>query len=119
MTKTKTAAKKTTAAPEQGYLSPPVRITLRRKAAAKTTETASPPFTAPAAPAKGKLGQLTALLLRTEGATLAAMQEATGWQAHSVRGAISGSLKKKLGLEVISEKVEGVRTYRIAKGATA
>jgi hypothetical protein len=40
--------------------------------------------------------------------------EATGWQAHSVRGAISGALKKKLKLKVASEVVEGRgRVYRI------
>jgi hypothetical protein len=46
------------------------------------------------------------------------MQSATGWQAHSVRGAISGALKKKLGLEVTSEKIDGRgRVYRIAEAA--
>lgn len=57
-------------------------------------------------------------LLRTEtGATLAEIVEATGWQAHSVRGAISGTLKKKHCLTVTSEKVDGRgRVYRIADG---
>lgn len=68
---------------------------------------------------KGKLGALVALLLRPEGATLEAMQAATGWQAHSVRGAIAGSIKKKLGFDVASEKAEGGRVYRIMKGAGA
>ena len=68
---------------------------------------------------KGKLGALVALLLRPEGATLEAMQAATGWQAHSVRGAIAGSIKKKLGFDVTSEKVDGGRVSRIAKGAGA
>ena len=45
--------------------------------------------------------------------------EATGWQAHSVRGAISGNLKKKLNLEVVSEIIEGRgRVYRIAKAVS-
>jgi hypothetical protein len=44
------------------------------------------------------------------------MVDATGWQQHSVRGAISGSLKKKLGLRVAAEKVEGRgRVYRIVE----
>ena len=68
---------------------------------------------------KGKLGTLVALLLRPEGATLETMQAATGWQAHSVRGAIAGSIKKKLGFDVTSEKADGGRVYRIAKGAGA
>ena len=58
--------------------------------------------------------QLIAILRRPEGATIAQVIEATGWQAHTVRGAISGALKKKRGLEVTSEKNEdGERVYRI------
>jgi hypothetical protein len=58
---------------------------------------------------------LIALLRRPEGATVAQVIEATGWQPHTVRGAISGALKKKRGLEVTSEKGEGgERVYRIA-----
>ena len=41
----------------------------------------------------------------------------TGWQAHSVRGALSGALKKKLGLIIISAKTEAGRVYRIADEA--
>jgi hypothetical protein len=69
--------------------------------------------------AKGKIGALVALLQRPEGARLEEMQAATGWQAHSVRGAISGSIKKKLGLSVTSEKSDGGRAYRIAEKTTA
>jgi hypothetical protein len=62
-----------------------------------------------------KLALLVDLLQRKGGATIAEMMKATGWQPHSVRGAISGALKKKLGLAVKSEKVEGRgRVYRIA-----
>jgi hypothetical protein len=54
------------------------------------------------------------LLQRKRGATIAEAMKATGWQPHSVRGAISGTLKKKLGLAVTSEAVEGRgRVYRI------
>jgi hypothetical protein len=61
-----------------------------------------------------KQAQLIAMLRRKEGATIAQIVEATGWQAHSVRGALAGALKKKLGLTVTSEKVEaGERVYRI------
>ena len=46
------------------------------------------------------------------------MVAATGWQAHSVRGAMSATLKKKLGLTITSEKIEGrSRVYRIAARA--
>jgi hypothetical protein len=61
-----------------------------------------------------KLGMLIAALRRKKGATIDDLMEATGWQAHSVRGAISGALKKKLKLKVASEVVEGRgRVYRI------
>ena len=85
------------------------------------SKTQSPPADAPAdtSTPKGKLGALVALLLRPQGATLAAMQDATGWQAHSVRGALSGTIKKKLGFEVVSEKTDAGRVYRIQKGAGA
>ena len=44
-----------------------------------------------------------------------AMIAATGWQAHSVRGALAGALKRK-GHKVLSEKVEGERRWRIVEG---
>ena len=57
---------------------------------------------------------LIEMLSRAKGATLADLVAATGWQAHSLRGAISGTLKKKLGLAVNSEKVRNRgRVYRI------
>lgn len=62
-----------------------------------------------------KQAQLIAMLQAPEGATIAEIAEATSWQHHSIRGAISGSLKKKLGLTVTSEKVaERGRVYRFA-----
>ena len=54
-----------------------------------------------------KQAQIIAMLQRPEGATVVEMVEATGWLAHTVRGAISGALKKKLGLPVSAEKIEG------------
>ena len=61
-----------------------------------------------------KQAVLIELLSRAEGATLPQMTEATGWQAHTVRGAMAGALKKKLGLEISSEKQTGTdRVYRI------
>ena len=54
-----------------------------------------------------KQAQIIAMLQRPEGATVAEMVEATGWLAHTVRGCISGALKKKLGLPITAEKVEG------------
>jgi len=69
----------------------------------------------PSAPtATSKTAVLVAIISRRQGATLAELIAATGWQAHSVRGAISGSLKKKLALPVITELVAGRgRIYRL------
>ncbi|MDP3174803.1 MAG: DUF3489 domain-containing protein [Phenylobacterium sp.] len=64
-------------------------------------------------PTGGKLGLIIALLRRPEGADLSAMMTATGWQQHSVRGALAGALKKARGLNIVSEKGEGPRIYRI------
>ncbi|MEC9431602.1 MAG: DUF3489 domain-containing protein [Pseudomonadota bacterium] len=63
---------------------------------------------APRSPREGtKQAMLIAMLRAERGATLAEMTEATGWATHTVRGAMSGVLKKKLGLEVRSEKIDG------------
>ena len=71
----------------------------------------------PKQPREGtKLASLIALLSQKQGATIGELAEAAGWQAHSVRGAISGALKKKLGLTVESEIVAGRgRVYRIVE----
>jgi len=102
--------------------------------AARTAPTPAPQA-APAAPKKAKAAkQATAkdaaptardgskkaivldMLRRADGATLKDIMDATVWQAHSVRGFISGSLGKKMGLTVESfKRPDGVRAYRIAK----
>jgi hypothetical protein len=67
------------------------------------------------APPQGKQAQLIALLRRPAGATVAQAADALGWQTHSVRGVISGILKKKLGLTVTVDKSGGtVSRYRLA-----
>lgn len=59
-----------------------------------------------------------ALLQRAKGATLPEITEATGWQPHSVRGFLSGVVKKKLKLKVESSKDGSDRTYRIKTRAS-
>ncbi|SLN77033.1 DUF3489 domain-containing protein [Oceanibacterium hippocampi] len=90
---------------------------VKATAKAPRTQAAKPP--ANDAPRPGtKQALLVDLLKRKSGVTLDEAVEATGWQPHSVRGAISGTLHKKLGLSVSSEKVEGRgRVYRIAAQA--
>ena len=53
-----------------------------------------------------KQATLIAMLRAPDGTTIEEIMAATGWQSHTVRGAMAGALKKKLGLEVTSEKVE-------------
>jgi len=74
------------------------------------------PLTEPAENAKAtKMDSLIQQLRHGRGASLPEIAEATGWQHHSIRGAISGHIKKKLGLKVASARDdEGVRRYRIA-----
>ena len=63
-----------------------------------------------------KQAMVIALLQAPDGATIDAIIAATGWQAHTVRGALSGALSKKLGLTVTSTKYEGRgRVYRIIR----
>jgi hypothetical protein len=114
------------AEPDAAAVSKPARGRKARARLAKGTDgarkprkagkAAQEPRTAPQAGTRTrtKQAQLIAMLERPDGATIAQIVEATGWLPHTVRGAIAGALKKRLGLEVTSEKVEGVgRVYRI------
>ena len=75
-----------------------------KKAAAKSAKHAS------------KKDTVIALLRRKNGASLDEMCEATGWQAHSVRGFLSGTINKKLGLNLSSSiDASGVRRYAIKR----
>ena len=61
-----------------------------------------------------KQAQVIAMLKRPEGATIAQIVDATGWQAHTVRGTFAGAFKKKLGLTITSNKESGAeRIYKI------
>ncbi len=86
---------------------------------AESAETKPPEDPAPKTrkPREGtKQATLIAMLRAPNGATIAEIMAATGWQSHTVRGAMSGALKKKLGLNITSEKEEGRgRVYRTCK----
>jgi hypothetical protein len=64
-----------------------------------------------------KQDAVIAMLRRPEGATVDEVASATGWQRHTVRGVFSGTLTKKLGLALASEKEERGRVYRIGAPA--
>ncbi|MGH1508472.1 DUF3489 domain-containing protein [Ralstonia solanacearum] len=68
--------------------------------------------------ANSKQAQVIAMLRHPDGATINEICKATGWQAHTVRGAFAGTFKKRLGLTIISEKsCDSERVYRIAAEA--
>lgn len=96
--------------------------TTKSEAAASDTEVAATAAKKPAAkkPATKtkptKADKVLNLLKRTNGATLGELARATGWQDHSVRGFLSGTVKKRMGFDVISEKDDkGTRRYRIVE----
>jgi len=63
---------------------------------------------------ESKTARIVTLLSRPQGATLAELTAATGWQAHSVRGFLSGNLRAKRGLKVHTSKRDGVHIYRLS-----
>ena len=71
---------------------------------------------APRQRAASKQAKLIEMLKRPDGATIPEVVEALGWQPHTVRGAIAGALKKKLGINVNSEKIDDRgRVYRVVE----
>ncbi len=98
----------TLVATDTGLLAIGLEPVVVKTIAAIRTHAAQPPAPKPPTPHAGtKQAQIITLLQRPEGATIAEIVAATGWQAHSARGMISGALKKKLGLPITSEKVDG------------
>lgn len=104
------SAKKTTSQ-HRGRSKPNIAAT---KSAAKVRAVPRLAKLSKVAPAtSSKLATVIQMLKRPSGTTINDLSTATGWQTHSVRGLLSGTIKKKLGLKLTSEKMEGVRSYRI------
>lgn len=99
----------------EGYIAlgrdTPAPATHHRTPKAQTAVSPDRPHTR----ANSKQASVLQMLQRPEGATINQICEATGWQAHTVRGTFAGAFKKKLGLNLTSDKVDGgERIYRIA-----
>ncbi len=109
--------------PKPSKSSPPAKKPAARQTSVKSSpvgKTLPPAAPSPAvtsARIQTKQSQLIALLRSAAGATLAQMMALTGWQPHTVRGMLSGSLRKRLGLNVQSQVVGDERVYRIVEVA--
>jgi hypothetical protein len=81
-----------------------------------TKKTANPAGKKAKNKSASKQDRVLALLRRPDGATLDVLVKATGWQQHSIRGFLAGTVRKKLKLPLRSEKIDGARIYRIGAG---
>jgi len=74
----------------------------------------------PSKPKPSKSDKILTLLRRPKGATIAELSKATNWQTHSVRGFLSGTVKKRMGLKLFSERDDkGARRYKVVTGEDA
>ena len=106
-------AVKSAAKPAAAAKKSPAKV--KKPAAGQSLPRSVPVSAAPTTHPASKQSQLIVLLRSAPGATLAQMMTLTGWQAHTVRGMVSGSLRKRLGLNVQAEVSEGLRVYRIVE----
>ena len=87
--------------------------TSRNPLAVRSAKPNKPAAARPTAGRKTKLALVVDMLRTKRGVSVDEIAKATGWQRHTVRGAIAGAVKRKLGLKVASEDRDGIRIYRI------
>lgn len=100
-----------TQASEPSYSAPTTHSIPQKKPASNSITTAE--LAASTTVTVSKQTRIIAMLQQASGTTLADLMTITGWQSHSVRGVMSGILKKRMNLNVISERVDGQARYRI------
>ena len=87
-----------------------------RKTVRPASRRSAPPASRSAARSDTKHARIIAMLRTPAGATIAAIMTVTEWQQHSVRGFLAGVVRKKLGLNLVSEQTDKGRVYRIKDG---
>src|SRR5216684_4029052 len=92
------------------------RSTARKTAKPASRKRSAPASSRSAARPDTKHDRIIALLRTPTGATIASIVTATEWQQHSVRGFLAGVVRKKLGLNLVSEQTDKGRVYRIKDG---
>jgi Protein of unknown function (DUF3489) len=95
------------------------RSTTRKIAKRVSRKLTTPLSSRPKARPDTKHARIVAMLRTPAGATIAAIMTATDWQQHSVRGFLAGVVRKKLGLNLVSEQTDKGRVYRIKDGKAA
>jgi Protein of unknown function (DUF3489) len=95
------------------------RSTVRMAGNPASRKRSAPAASKPALRPDTKQARAIAMLRKPAGATIAAIMAATDWQQHSVRGFLAGTVRKKLGLNLISEQTDKGRVYRIKDGKTS
>ncbi len=92
------------------------RSTARKTAKAPSRKRSAPVSSRSAVRPNTKHARIIAMLRMPTGTTIAAIMTATDWQQHSVRGFLAGVVRKKLGLNIVSEQTDKGRVYRIKDG---
>jgi Protein of unknown function (DUF3489) len=111
------AVKTPASKPSRAASGPRTKAPSSPKPAAKKAKAVAQAVAPQPAETSSKQSQLITLLRKAAGTSMADMMALTGWQSHTVRGMLSGSLRKRLNLDVQCQRVDGVHLYRIVEAS--